>query len=107
MAIKKTPAKPADLNADYDTLARENRRLTELNQDLNSQLKTMRESRTISPEELESIRLLREDFNRLNGEQIELAKWLGRNKSKEIDQGKHKGMTLADVCIMYMAKGLD
>lgn len=100
------PVIPADLNADYDSLARENRRLAELNKDLHAQNTELRKSRLLSPDEEKSISTLRQEFDRVNRDCIHLAKWLQDNKIQEIKQGKHMGMTLAEVCIMYMAKGL-
>jgi hypothetical protein len=110
MATKSQSTKPAvsaDLNADYDSLARENRRLAELNKDLHQQNTELRKSRLLSPQEEESISQLRRDFDRVNAESIKLAKWMQDNKAKEIKQGKHMGMNLSEICIMYMAKGLD
>jgi hypothetical protein len=87
-------------------LRKENDRLKLFNADLHSQLTTMRQSRTISPEEESQIADLRRQFEMLNKDAIALAVWLRNNKAKEINQGKHMGMSLSDVCIMYMAKGL-
>jgi hypothetical protein len=101
------PVIPADQNADYDSLAKENRRLKELNDDLHHQNSELRGSRLLSPIEEESIKALRVERDMLNADAQKLALWLRGNKEKEIRQGKHIGMSLAEVCIMYMAKGLD
>lgn len=105
--MNKKPTKPADKNASYDSLSKENRRLTDLNLDLHSQLTTLRESRTVSPDEDSAITTLRQEFDRVNKEQNLLGEWMRNNKAKEISQGKHMGLSLAQICIMYMAKGLE
>lgn len=109
MAAKKPlhPNRPADQNASYDLLAKENRRLTALNADLQSQLVTMRKSRTISSEEEAGIKTLREEYHRINYDINQISLWLRNNKATEIKQGRHMGMTLSEIVIMYMAKGLD
>jgi len=91
---------------DYGQLEKEIHRLTDLNRDLNAQLITLRESRSLSKSEEQSITQLRSEFNRLNEDVNKLGMWLRMNKAKEIQQGKHMGMSLAEICIMYMAKGL-
>lgn len=107
MPAKTKPTKPADLNASYDALAKENRRLTELNQDLQSQLVTMRESRTISPDEEDAIKRLRKEYDRMNYDINQISLWMRNNKAKEIKEGRHTGLRLNEIVIMYMAKGLD
>lgn len=100
------PSKPADANADYDSLAKENRRLKELNADLNEQCRVLRESRPLSKEEEQQIAALRMDRDRLMAIENRLAMWLRDNKALEIKQGRHVGLSVAEICIMYMAKGL-
>jgi len=113
VSSKPKPAVPADLNADYDSLAKENRilkdenrRLKELNADLHQQNTELRASKLLSPQESEAIAQLRRDYDRVNTETNKIAKWLSENKAKEIKQGKHEGMSLSQIVIMYMAKGL-
>jgi len=90
-----------------DALKRDNDRLTELNADLNLQLTELRKHKTISPEqEAHNARVAR-DF-KANDEEIQaLAIWLRNNKAKEIGQGKHMGMKLNEICIMYMARSCE
>ena len=106
MRAKTELVTPADQNADYDSLAKCNRELTELNADLHAQCTELRASRLLSPDEEASIKTLRREFDRLNVDVNKLGQWLRDNKALEIKQGKHMGMSLAEICIMYMARGL-
>jgi len=106
MTSQKTPVTPADHNADYDALAKRNRELTLLNTDLNAQCVELRKSKLLSPGEEEAIKSLRGEFDRLNADVNKLGLWLRDNKAMEIRQGKHMGMSLSEICIMYMARGL-
>lgn len=101
------PTQPADQNADYDSLAKENRRLTDLNKDLHTQLTAMRASRTLSPEEDAANAIVHSERNRMREDINKIALWLRNNKSKEILEGRHTGLSLPEIVIMYMAKGLD
>lgn len=106
MTTKKQPSKPADQNATYDQVMEENRKLKELNVDLHGQLTEMRKSKTISPTEEADFARLREDFRRQNEEVNAIALWLRDNKATEIKQGKHIGLKLSEICIMYMGRNL-
>lgn len=44
------------------------------------------------------------ELNRYIELEKKMAKWLGANKKAEIEQGRHIGLNIADVMIMYAAK---
>ncbi len=79
-------------------------KLKERNTDLSNQNTELRGSKRISPAEEAEITKVRAEWQAALEEQNKLALWLRDNKHREITAGKHMGMTLSEVCIMYMAK---
>lgn len=79
-------------------------KLKEHNDDLSNQNRELRGSKRISPEEEAEFTRLRAEHLMALEEQNKLALWLRDNKSRQIAAGKHMGMNLSEVCIMYMAQ---
>jgi hypothetical protein len=82
-------------------------KLKERNDDLSAQNKELRASKTITPAEQKDIARIRAEHLQVSEEQNKLALWLRDNKAKEIAAGKHTGLSVSEVCIMYMARTVE
>lgn len=82
-------------------------KLKERNEDLSNQNKELRASKRLSPDEEKEIANIRAQYGVVVEEQNALALWLRDNKHREITAGKHMGMKLSEVCIMYMARTVE
>lgn len=80
------------------------RKLQDENADLKGQNLEYRKSRVLSPEEDAIFTQMRADNQALLDQQNKLALWLRNNKGPEIDAGKHNGMDLSDIIIMYLGQ---
>lgn len=79
-------------------------KLETLNLDMDAQIKELLARDAITKEQAQYFAQLKRDFDAMKLEQDKLAKYLRVNKAREITAGKHMGMSLADVCIMYMGQ---
>jgi hypothetical protein len=70
--------------------------------DLGIQNDEYRRSRVISPEEEETMRMQSLHVKNLQEQLDQLALWLRQNKSVQIAQGKHAGMSLVNCILMYL-----
>jgi hypothetical protein len=79
-------------------------RLEKLNTDQDEQIRALLKSGA-SLADSEQYARTKKEYDQMKAEVDKIGMFLRENMKDEIDAGRHGGMTLAEVCIMYMRRG--
>ena len=96
-----------ELQIEVDTLRKEWRKARDHMIDLGTQNEDLLKRTAISPEELARGREIAAQHRAMDNENQQIVEWFRENRTQELREGRHTGMTLAQVVIMYMARGLE
>jgi hypothetical protein len=80
-------------------------RLERLNSDQDVQIRALLASGA-SLADVEQYARTKKEYDLMKADTDKIAMFLREHTEKQISEGRHSGMTLAEVCIMYMKRGL-